>query len=187
MKPINQQNRRISKRMSFWLRHQPADGGLTLDLAGWAGVQSLLEALRKKGAQIDLADLQRIVATNDKKRFEFDSSGDLIRARQGHSIEVELGYPPVEPPGFLFHGTATRNLESIRKRGLHRAGRRHVHLSTNAKNMIEVARRHGKPVLIRVSAGEMHKTGHSFFHTENDVWLTESVPPEFLEVEPGLH
>lgn len=186
MESISQQNRRISKRMSFWLRHQPGNGGLTLDSAGWTGVQSLLEALRRKGSQIDLADLQDIVATNDKKRFEFDSSGGLIRARQGHSIEVELGYPPVEPPEILFHGTATRNIESIRKRGLHRASRRHVHLSTIAENMIEVARRHGKPVLIRVAAGEMHKTGHSFFHTENDVWLTESVPPEFLEIEPGL-
>ena len=185
MKSNATSNRRISKRMSYWLRHRPELGGLVLDKAGWVGVSDLLSALKRSGLNIDRTRLDQVVADNDKRRFEFDDSGVSIRARQGHSVEIDLGYEPTEPPEWLFHGTASRNIESIRERGLHRAGRHHVHLSTDAELMIEVARRHGKPVLIRIAAGRMHEAGHPFFLTDNDVWLTESVPPEFVEIEPG--
>ena len=179
MKPNVKENRRISKRISYWLRHRPDLGGLVLDKAGWVEVSDLLKSLKRDGVNIDRPRLDEVVADNDKRRFEFDDSGTSIRARQGHSVEIDLGYSPTEPPEWLFHGTASRNVESIRERGLHRASHHHVHLSTNAELMLEVARRHGKPVLIRVAAGRMHEEGHSFFLTANDVWLAESVPPEY--------
>jgi putative RNA 2'-phosphotransferase len=166
---------RVSKRISYVLRHAPETIGLVLDDAGWAGVDDLIGRLR-----ISREALDEVVETNNKKRFEFSDDGRSIRARQGHSVDVELGYRPSEPPDLLFHGTADRNLESIRERGLHRAARHHVHLSTNESLMLEVGRRHGKPVVVTVDAKRMRDDGHQFFITENEVWLTEAVPPEYL-------
>jgi len=177
-----QMKHRISKRMSYWLRHQPERAGLTLDEHGWVEVPELIEAFNQHGQSVDRDILNEVVATNDKKRFEFDDKGQRIRARQGHSVSIELGYEPTEPPEWLFHGTASRNIESIEEKGLHKAGRHHVHLSTDTSLMLEVARRHGRPVLVKVAAGKMHAEGFEFFLTGNGVWLTDAVPPEYLEV-----
>ena len=167
--------KRISKRVSYVLRHCPDSIGLPLDEAGWADVDALL-----KGLRIEREILVEVVENNPKRRFEFDASGTRIRARQGHSVEVDLGYQPQVPPDVLFHGTPEANLASIRESGLHRAGRHHVHLSTDRALMLEVGRRRGKPALVTVDAARMHADGHQFFLTENGVWLTEAVPAEYL-------
>lgn len=168
-------NKRISKRMSYLLRHAPETAGLELDEAGWIDVKKLIAALR-----VDHATIEEVVATNDKQRFEFSEDRSEIRARQGHSVDVELEYEPADPPEILLHGTATRNLDSIREKGLHKAGRHHVHLSTNEKTMRAVGSRHGQPVIVRIDAARMHSDGHKFYITGNDVWLTDNVPPSYL-------
>ena len=130
-----------------------------------------------------LAELEEIVATSDKRRFELSDDGKRIRATQGHSVPVDLGYEDREPPELLYHGTAERNLGSILAQGL-RSGQRHaVHLSTDVKTAIAVGQRYGKPVVLVVQAGRMHLDGHRFQCSSNGVWLTEHVPVEYLSQE----
>lgn len=120
---------RTSKRLSYVLRHRPGSVGITLDAAGWVDAEVLLAALSAHGLTVTREQLERVVDTNDKRRFEFDETGTRIRASQGHSVPVELGSQPETPETALFHGVAEAALPSILAHGL-RPGRRHaVHLS----------------------------------------------------------
>lgn len=171
---------RISKRLSLILRHNPQSVGLTLDPSGWAEVSELLDALSNHSTPLNKEILQEIVAENPKKRFEFDDSGLKIRARQGHSVKVDLGYMATNPPDLLYHGTPAKFLDSIMKEGLKKQQRHHVHMSENIPLMLEVARRRGEPRLIEINAKRMAEDGHKFYLTENDVWLSENIPSQFL-------
>ena len=172
---------RTSKFLSLILRHEPQQVGITLDEAGWVGVQELLEAVDRHGVKLTLDELKYVVDTNTKKRFAFSEDGQRIRASQGHSVEVDLQYSPQTPPEILYHGTATRFLDSIRKDGLKSMARHDVHLSAETKMTIQVGGRHGKPVLLTIRAGDMHRAGHVFKCSANGVWLVSQVPPEFIE------
>lgn len=176
---------RTSKFLSLVLRHKPAEIGLTLDPNGWADVDELIRLANLAGRRLDRSLLERIVAENDKKRFAFSENGRRIRASQGHSVEVDLALSPTAPPDFLYHGTATRFLDSIRATGLHSASRQHVHLSPDEATAVTVGRRHGVPVVLVVKAGEMAAAGHAFYVSANGVWLTERVPVEFLSIPGG--
>jgi len=171
---------KTSKFLSLVLRHDPGHVGITLDDAGWVEVDVLLAAAQRAGVALDRATLERVVAENDKKRFAFSEDGARIRASQGHSVPVDLGLAPQEPPEVLFHGTAIRNLESIRRDGLIPGSRTHVHLSRDEETAVTVGQRHGKPVVLRVAAGEMHRAGHELTVSENGVWLAHAVPAAFI-------
>jgi putative RNA 2'-phosphotransferase len=170
-----------SKFLSLILRHEPERVGLTLGEAGWVGVEELLAAVNRHGKALTLEALQHIVATSDKKRFAFSEDGKRIRASQGHSVEVDLQYAPQTPPEILYHGTATRFLDGIRKDGLQRMDRHDVHLSAETKVTMQVGGRHGKPVLLVIRAGEMHRAGHIFRCSANGVWLVNHVPAQFID------
>lgn len=173
---------RVSKLLAFGLRHEPAALGLVLDPAGWASVEAVLGGLAKHGEHVTRAELAEVVATSDKKRFALSDDGTQIRASQGHSVDVELGLPPREPPETLFHGTAERVLSAIRRDGLLPGSRTHVHLSADVRSAEIVAKRRAGPhVILRVRAATMHASGLAFFLSENGVWLTAHVPPGFLE------
>jgi putative RNA 2'-phosphotransferase len=171
----------ISKNLSYVLRHRPDSVSLELGEGGWVGVDDLLDAFTRAGKPLTRDLLEMVVAKNDKQRFEFSADGLRIRARQGHSAKVELGYEPAIPPDVLYHGTATKNLKSIFASVLVKGRRHHVHLSTNKQTMLQVGMRHGKPALLRIEAKQMLSQGHVFFMTGNNVWLTEHVPPEFIK------
>jgi len=171
---------RISKFLSLVLRHQPEKIGLSLDQSGWASVEQLIEASRRRGFEFTHEELQNVVAGNDKKRFSLSEDGLWIRANQGHSIKVELGYAPTAPPEILYHGTAERFLTSIKQQGLIKGKRHHVHLSADVDTATKVGRRHGKPVVLRVEAGRMSQDGFIFYLSANGVWLTDRVPVQYL-------
>ena len=171
---------RLSKWMSLVLRHDPAKFGVVLDEAGWTRVDDLLAAAARAGLPLDHATLRRVVAENDKRRFAVSEDGAMIRASQGHSVQVELGLEPLDPPPVLFHGTATRFLGSIRRDGLLAGSRRHVHLSADADTATTVGARHGRPAVLRIDAARMHADGHRFFLSENGVWLADAVPAKYL-------
>ncbi len=171
---------RYSKFLSLILRHDPAAVSIELDNQGWAKVAAVLEASVSRGFPGDLATLRAVVETNDKKRFGFNSDGSKIRARQGHSIPVDLGLRPKSPPSFLYHGTARRFLFSTMARGLQPRQRQYVHLSLDAQTASSVGRRYGKPMVLIVDAKRMHAEGYCFFLSENGVWLTQEVPAEYL-------
>lgn len=170
--------------LSLVLRHEPSTAHVTLDAAGWVEVAALLAGCAKAGRTLTRDELEHVVVTNAKKRFEFSADGSRIRASQGHSVEVELEYAPQEPPELLYHGTATRFLDSIREKGLVKMGRHHVHLSAETRMTLEVGARHGKPVLLTILAGQMHREGHVFCRSTNGVWLVDHVPPTFIRF-PG--
>ncbi|MDB6132350.1 MAG: phosphotransferase KptA/Tpt1 [Verrucomicrobiales bacterium] len=176
----SERSTRISKFLSLVLRHQPETAHVQLDKAGWVEVQALLAGCAKARRPISKSDLEHVVETNAKKRFEFSADGRNIRASQGHSVAVELDYTPQEPPEMLYHGTATRFLDSIHAHGLRRMQRHHVHLSAETQVTLQVGARHGKPVLLTIQAGAMHRAGHVFYRSTNGVWLVERVPAEFI-------
>ena len=172
---------RASRYLSLLLRHKPEAGSLTLDRNGWAAVPDVLAALRAKGYPLTDADLRRLVAENDKARFAFSLDGHSIRAQQGHSIEIDLGLEPVPPPETLFHGTVADALLGIRREGIVRGRRHHVHLSGDHETARKVGARRGKPVILPVKAATLHTSGQAFYRSGNGVWLTDRVPPEAVD------
>ncbi len=172
--------KRISKFLSLILRHEPAKFGVSLDAAGWTPVETLLAACRLHGHAIDRTTLERVVAENDKKRFSFDDTGERIRANQGHSVDIELGYAPADPPALLYHGTAMRFVEAIRAEGLRKMARHHVHLSADTTTACAVGQRHGAPAVLVIDARAMTTEGIAFFVSTNRVWLVEHVPARFI-------
>ncbi|MCG8440914.1 MAG: RNA 2'-phosphotransferase [Caulobacterales bacterium] len=174
--------KRHSKLLSLLLRHDPARAGLVLDSGGWVTIEALLAGLARLDAPLTRAQLAALVANNDKKRFTISEDGERIRAAQGHSVEVDLGLSPRCPPKTLFHGTATRFLAAIRAEGLKPGERRQVHLSADRDTAVQVGRRHGRPVVLRVAAEEMHRRGATFFLADNGVWLTDCVAPDYLSL-----
>ena len=167
--------RRLSKRLSYLLRHAPESAGLRLDEAGWTDVDALLAALHLSRPELD-----RVVASNDKQRFAYDPSGRRIRAVQGHSVPVRLGYDAVPPPSVLFHGTPERNLPQVLAQGLRPGSRHAVHLSPDEPTARAVGARRGRPVVLAVDAAGMADAGFAFTRSTNGVWLVDRVPPEFL-------
>ena len=173
-----------SKFLSLVLRHSPESIGLSLDSSGWAQIDVLLERANANGIELSRESLIQIVAASDKQRFALSENGQRIRANQGHSVKVDLELTPQKPPVHLFHGTTVRFLESILNDGLTSMKRQHVHLSSDEITAENVGRRHGKPCVLLVEAGSMHSSGHVFFHSDNGVWLTAVVPPEFIRFPP---
>jgi putative RNA 2'-phosphotransferase len=170
----------VSKFLAKHLRHAPEALGLTLQPGGWVSVDDLLAASERGGFAISYDELIECVETNDKKRFSFDGTGDLIRASQGHSVEVDLQLEEREPPDILFHGTVERFLASIMAEGLKKGKRHHVHLSKDMQTARKVGARRGKPVILKVEAGKMYGADFKFFLSVNGVWLTDTVPAGFL-------
>jgi putative RNA 2'-phosphotransferase len=146
-------------------------------------VDDLLAAAGRHGFPIRYDELVDCVETNDKRRYSFDETGDLIRANQGHSAPVDLQLEEKEPPEVLYHGTVARFLPSILDEGLNKEKRHHVHLSKDVGTARKVGSRRGEPIVLKVDAGRMHRDGHKFFLSANGVWLTEAVPAGYLSVK----
>lgn len=171
---------KLSRTLSLVLRHDPASIGLSLDREGWASVDELLACLNQRGRTIDRAALAQVVRENNKQRFRFSEDGLRIRANQGHSIEIDLKLKAQAPPDILYHGTASRFMPSIEREGLKKMTRQHVHLSADLRTAHSVGKRHGKPVVLEISADSMAGHGFVFYLSENGVWLTNEVPVDYL-------
>lgn len=173
----------LGKFLSLILRHRPETIGITLDHAGWADVEELINGITRYGKKIDKKTLERIVLENDKQRYSFNEDKTKIRANQGHSISVELGLKKQTPPPILYHGTAISSLESIKKRGILKQSRQYVHLSKDEKTAISVGVRHGFPVVLVIDTQAMLADGFVFYLSDNGVWLCEQVPFKYIKEE----
>jgi len=171
---------KLSKFLSLVLRHKPEEIGIELDSNGWTAVNELIEKMNVYGKHIDFDTLEVILETNNKKRFSFNEDRSLIRANQGHSIEIDLGYKTKIPPKRLFHGTGAKYVDSIYKTGIKKKDRHHVHLSKDMETALSVGQRHGKPVIFEILTEEMTKEGFEFYESENGVWLTDEIPVRFI-------
>ncbi|GAA4953242.1 RNA 2'-phosphotransferase [Yinghuangia aomiensis] len=171
---------KVSKYLSRALRHQPERIGITLDASGWVPVDDLLAACRSRGFAVTRVELDLVVAQNDKKRFAFSEDGMRIRASQGHTVDIDLGLAPAEPPSELYHGTVGRVIDAILTEGLRPMNRNDVHLSPDVETARRVGARRGRPVVLVVDAARMHADGHVFRVSDNGVWLVTAVPAEYL-------
>ncbi|HEN3566315.1 TPA: RNA 2'-phosphotransferase [Yersinia enterocolitica] len=179
---MSKKNIDISKFLSYVLRHQPEAIGLSLDKEGWAIISDLILCSVKEGYTLDNNFLRNIVDNSDKKRFTISEDGLRIRAVQGHSTrEVNIVYEEKTPPDTLYHGTATRFLLSIREQGLTPQKRQHVHLSSDKDTAFQVGLRYGKPVVLKIKTLDMYEQGFKFFQADNGVWLTDTVPYQFIQ------
>lgn len=169
-----------SKFLALVLRHKPDAACIALDNAGWANVDAMLAGMKKAGTTLTREQLDEIVRSDNKGRYVFSEDGNYIRAAQGHSVKVDLGFTPVVPPETLLHGTVDKFLESIRATGLEKRSRQHVHLSTELSTATNVAERRGSAVILKVRSGDMHRDGYHFFQSENGVWLTDHVPVKYI-------
>ncbi|MGC5567117.1 RNA 2'-phosphotransferase [Streptomyces sp. FR-108] len=169
---------KVSKYLSKHLRHQPERIGLVLDDGGWVEIGTLMAAASAHGFPFTRDELDHVVTHNDKRRFAIE--GTRIRASQGHSVAVDLGLPSAAPPAYLYHGTVARSLDAIRAEGLRPMDRHDVHLSADRETAARVGARRGRPVVLSVDAGAMHRDGHVFTVSANGVWLTAAVPPRYL-------
>ncbi|MCB0632581.1 MAG: RNA 2'-phosphotransferase [Saprospiraceae bacterium] len=172
----------LGKFLSMVLRHRPEVIDIQPDPQGWVDIDVLLTQCHTHGKPIDRPILEAIVATNNKKRYTISEDGRRIRAHQGHSIPVELGYEPIMPPNILYHGTAVQHVEGILQKGLLRQKRHHVHLSADQQTAEKVGIRHGRLAMFHVDAGRMQVDGHVFFCSPNGVWLTDHVPADYLKL-----
>ncbi|MFO0847641.1 MAG: RNA 2'-phosphotransferase [Gemmataceae bacterium] len=170
----------VSKYLSKYLRHDPAGLGLTLRPGGWVPIADLLAAAEANGFRISADELREVVHTSDKQRFAMDDTGTLIRANQGHSVEVDLHLEPATPPAVLYHGTGRQNRDAILAGGLLKMRRHHVHLSADVATAVRVGQRHGVPLVFVVAAGRMAADGVAFYVSQNGVWLTDHVAPAYL-------
>lgn len=170
-----------SKFMSLILRHDPAAVGIALDKEGWTDVDDMIAKSVAKGKTLSRDIIDGVLALPGKTRFELSPDGKRIRAMQGHSArEVDIAYAPITPPPTLYHGTATRFLDSIRAQGLLPGNRHLVHLSPDALTATAVGQRHGRPAVLSVDAAAMHGAGYEFHRADNGVWLVKAVPPGYL-------
>jgi putative RNA 2'-phosphotransferase len=178
----------MSKFISMVLRHKPEAIGITLDKEGWVDVQMLIDrsTIYQKGdSYLSLTKeiLDEVVANNEKQRFEYSDDGLRIRARQGHSVDVKLGYPPKYPPKYLYHGTAKSFVDSIKKSGIDRRKRHHVHLSKDIETATKVGQRHGDAIVLKIDCESMKNDGFEFFETDNKVWLVDRVPVKYIDFD----
>lgn len=169
------------KYLSFILRHgrEEYEQGL-IDSHGWMSIDDLASM---KGYTREL--IEEIVNTNNKARYEYNEDKTKIRARQGHSIPVDVELKEVRPPDRLFHGTADKFLDNIFKEGLKPQSRLYVHLSYDKETALTVGRRHGKPVILSVDARRMYDDGVKFYISNNGVWLTEFVDKKYISIVPN--
>ena len=142
-------------------------------------MDELIKGVSKKHP-ITMDMLEEIVRTDDKMRYSFNEDKTLIRANQGHSVEVDVDLTELDPPDLLYHGTAEKYVESIEREGLIPKSRLYVHLSPDHDTAVKVGQRHGEVVVYYVDCLSMRRDGHRFFISENGVWLTKSVPALYL-------
>ena len=167
------------KELAFLLRHdkEAFDNGL-IDHNGWRNVSELVS---DKGYSVGL--IEEIVATNNKKRYEFNEDHTKIRARQGHSINVDVGLTEAEPPAILYHGTSSNVIDAILREGIKKGNRLYVHLSKDTETATNVGSRHGTPCLLSIDTKKMYEDGVKFYLSNNGVWMTEFVDPKYIKKE----
>jgi putative RNA 2'-phosphotransferase len=165
-----------ARQLTYALRHKPEDFALTVQTGGWVDVDKVLTSF-----DIGYGDLELIVLTDNKGRFSFSEDKKKIRANQGHSIDIDLELSAIQPPDILYHGTVEKYIPWIKKDGLRKMSRHHVHLSEDKETAEQVAsRRETDNVILSIDAGKMFKDQYEFFRSENGVWLTDNVPVEYI-------
>lgn len=174
-------HKKISKSLSYWLRHRPENIGIELDKNGWTSIDTLIENAKKE-VEFTREELNEVVANCDKQRFSISDDGLRIKANQGHSTDVKLDFKEIAAPPVLYHGTVQQFIDSIMKSGLKPMKRHHVHLSKDVETATNVGSRRGKPVILKINAMKMQDDGFKFYISDNGVYLTDIVPKKYISL-----
>lgn len=178
----NKELNEISKIIALVLRHKPEEIGISLNENGWAKVNELIVGISKKySVEMNMEILEKIVSSDKKQRYSFNEDHSLIRANQGHSVNVDVELKREIPPNILYHGTGEKYTQLIDEQGLIPKSRLYVHLSKDYETAKTVGTRHGKPVIYQIDTEKMQEDGFEFFLSENSVWLIKSVPVKYLQ------
>lgn len=178
---------KLSKFLSMVLRHRAAEFDIELDAEGFTDIGAVYVVVQKRyGNTYTYDDLIRVVTTpGSDMKMRFELRGYRVRARYGHNKRVsEVQYPPATPPALLYHGTVASALEDIRAEGLSAQARQYVHMATNTARALTVGARHGSPVLLTIRSGEAHAAGVVFYHPEDEHYLAEHIPAQFIDFPP---
>jgi putative RNA 2'-phosphotransferase len=173
---------RLSRFLSWVLRHDPGRLGLELDRCGWADISKLIECARRGNVHLTREVLFEIVETDAKARYQLSYDLTRIRALYGHSVDVDLGLAPKKPPRLLYHGTAARFLDAIMKHGISPGKRQFVHLCADPQTAMQVGARHGRPVILVVDSGLMYNEGIELYRSTRETWLVRAVPAKFIRI-----
>lgn len=175
---------KLSKEVSYALRHSPQEYSLTLDSQGWVEVEKLLSALRNNEmwSKLSVSDIELMIQKSAKKRHEI--KGNKIRALYGHSISEKIHKDISEPPDYLYHGTARKFVDAINDVGLIPKGRQYVHLSADKQVAFDVgSRRDDTPVILIINAKKAFSDGIKFYLGQEDVWLSDSIPRKYISFD----
>lgn len=175
-----EKHKKISKNLSYWLRHKPEKIGITLDKEGWTDVAELIEKAKAE-IEFNIEELKEVVAESDKQRFALSEDGTKIRANQGHSVDVKIKFKEIAAPPVLYHGTVGQFMDSINKKGLIPGKRHHVHLSKDKETAEKVGSRRGTAIILKIDSMKMQDDGFRFYISENGVYLTDFVPSKYIK------
>lgn len=172
---------RLSRFLTFLLRHKPEDYPLAIDREGFAPWREVVELVQERFYDVTEEQIRSLIDGAEKKRFEL--RGGKVRATYGHSFPVDLGGMAVAPPAELYLGAARDLAQSMLRTGLTPRDRQYVHLSATVQEAEAVARRHDPaPAIIVVDAQAAHAGGVRFYQT-GPLFLTENVPAKFLSLK----
>lgn len=173
---------RLSKAMSYALRHRPEEFGLTLDKDGWTSVEDLIKGIIENNTKfggIGVDDIIYVVESDDKKRYEIN--GEKIRAVYGHSIKDKIEKIKCIPPEILYHGTTEKAYDKIKTEGLKPMQRQYVHYSKDILTAINVAnRRTNEPVLLEIEARKASEEGINFYEESTGIYLGDRLPTKYI-------
>ena len=175
---------KLSKEVSYALRHAPWEYELELDDNGWVNINQLILSFIDSGDWHGLneCDLYEMIERSDKKRHEI--SNGKIRALYGHSIPQNIVKEPQSPPEILYHGTARRFIPAIKEKGLTPQNRQYVHLSVDTETALQVGkRRDDEPALLIIQAIRAWNDGIKFYLGNDKVWLADIIPSEYIIIE----
>jgi len=175
---------RISRFLTFLLRHQPREYPMVFDRRGFVDWRDLVEVVQERFEDVTEDEIRAVVTDSEKKRFELKD--DKVRATYGHSFPVDLESEAAEPPEKLYYGAARDLAQSMIRNGLKPRDRKYVHLSVSVEDAESVARRHDPvPAVIVVSARDAHAEGVRFYRA-GPLFLAENIPAQFLSLRrPG--
>jgi len=180
----NLNHKKLSKKLSYILRHHPEKFGLIIDEYGFTDINHLLNTINSEINlyKVTIEDINEMLNKSTKKRFEI--IGDKIRAMYGHSKTQNIIYEKAVPPKILYHGTAKRFVTSIKEVGLLSMSRKYVHLSVNKQLAKEVGIRHDHrtPIILTVNAEEAYQNGVQFYKASDKIWLTTQVPYTYIDI-----
>lgn len=176
----DEQTERLGRFISGALRHFPDDLGLAMNQHGWVDLDVLVDAMRTRYKWSNKEKLFSIIESDEKGRYEIKVN--KIRARYGHSVDVDLDYEENTLPE-VYYGASREEVDILLEKGIRPIKQRYVHLSTSVDKAREVAKIHTEdPVLLVVNAEEAQNEGVAILSATENIVLADEIPPQYLSL-----